>query len=741
MLRRVRCRQLSDRCGGLSKPIFSGIGVLHGFSSDSFFRCALSRAAYGAGPLSSPRVPSPSPLRFSVSSPCTVFATAALRTSLRYASGMAGSPTSARSAANPLRFEPPSSMSHSGLAYAACPMCTRVVHMGQMLHHILSTHKEQDMTYWRRLCDARLALYERVTGAPLEGTETMHGASRSTVTMGGADVSDAGAMPSSGLSLNPPPSAHDALRPFLPTVSDAGTYTCNWCTVRRVIFSSRDAFLLHVAKDHPKLDFDVVESLVPQPPTTSSGAARSDGAEASSPCATTPSRGGVTRSDSWMPAQHCSAGSAGAPTAAQEAMGHLDVAYPVRRMPGVRTVEETNTLTLKLGGWRSGIGVGRIGERKFDPAPISVAGGRSRVATLASSTASSVASVGDLQFADGCFPCELCCRVFVSELNLLQHLESKHSNVTASAAGIDAPSAPVAATSLPGVFPSSSSSSSSPVELFVTCDHCENKGKFFRSSSALFSHIRFRHPAEDASYETERMIEEQKRRRVLQCPHCSYRHPDAARLEAHMCDAHRAMSRADSTGSSAGQSVLGAVQALGSTVLKAAQPSVFSSLPPLSPRGRFWCNACEKGFSNASALYAHTESKHAVVTRLYPCPACKREFRDIPSLESHINVFHKNLSLKDMGLQSSVECIDCQRHFLDYESLHEHAVRHHGKSPIAPVRSFQAPASVSTAEDGAGASDSHVVGVSTQVSGSTMTPPAVSAPPKPRKVTRRKKAS
>ncbi|CAG9578140.1 putative Zn finger protein [Leishmania major strain Friedlin] len=628
-------------------------------------------------------------------------------------------------------------MSHSALAYAACPMCTRVVHMGQMLHHILSTHKEQDPAYWMRLCNARLALYERVTGAPLEGTETMRDACLAQATAAVAEAADSEAMVPGGLSLSTPLSTHDALRPFLPTVSETGTYTCNWCALRSVAFSSRDAFLLHVAKDHPKLDFDVVESLVPQPLTVSSRAARNEGTGTPAPRAPA-AESDVTVSDSWTRQQRGGAGCVGAASNSHAAEG-FDVAYPVRRMPGVRTVQDTNVVTVKPEVHQLGTSVGRVGRNAFDPAPISTGGRRSRAAVSASSTASATAVANDLHFDKDCFPCELCFRVFVSELNLLQHLESKHTNPTTLASVSDAS---VERAAPPGTASASSTAAASPssVEVFVVCDRCTDRKKVFRSSSALFSHIRFRHPAEDAAYETERMIEEQRQSRVFQCPHCRYRHPDMTRLDTHMRDAHGVVGCAGEKTIRGGRVVSGTAQPHGSAELKTAQPSLFSALPPVTVRTRFWCSVCEKGFANASALYAHTESKHTTIASLYPCPACKREFRDVPSLESHVQLCHKNLSLKDMGLQSSVECPDCLRHFLNYESLHDHAVRHHGKSAIAPVRSFVTPVSASTAGEGVGvAAAVPVPGTSTDASGSTTSPLAVAAPPKPRKVTRRKK--
>ncbi|GET90610.1 zn finger protein, putative [Leishmania tarentolae] len=735
MLRRSMWCRYTDRRSGLSQLASDLMEaprhVARGLCTCNAQSSAVSRACRPSASC----VPSPL-LWTSVAGACGRLGGAALYMSLRCVSDLGGSSARPEPASKPLRFEPPSSMSHSALAYAACPMCTRVVHMGQMLHHILSTHKEQDPAYWTRLCNARLALYERVTGVPLEGTEVVNGASLEKGTAGVAAIANSEAMMPDGLSLSTSLGAHDALQPFLPTVSETGTYTCNWCTLRRVAFPSRDAFLLHVAKDHPKLDFDVVESLVPQPPMTFSRAARSKGKGASGPSAPA-TESDVEMSDSWTPQQRGGAGFVGAAPSSYAEEGFLDVAYPVRRMPGVCTVKDTNVVTVKPEVHQLGTTVGRVGSKTLDPAPISTWSRRSRNVVLGSSTASAAAVADDVHFDKDCFPCELCFRVFVSELNLLQHLESKHTNPAAVSAVSDARVEQAVPPSTASTC-STASASPSSVEVLVTCDHCTDRKKIFRSSSALFSHIRFCHPSEDAAYETERMIEDQKQSRVFQCPKCSYRHLDAARLDAHMRDVHGVMGGAGEKTILGGHVVSGTAGANGSAEQKPPQSSLFSSLPPLTARTRFWCSVCEKGFSNASALYAHTESKHTLVARLYPCPACKREFRDVPSLELHVQLCHKNLSLKDMGLQSSVECPDCLRHFLNYESLHDHAVRHHGKSAIAPVRSFLTPAPTSTAGDGGGAA-AQVPSTSTDASGSTTLPLAVSHPPKPRKVTRRKK--
>lgn len=58
----------------------------------------------------------------------------------------------------------------------------------------------------------------------------------------------------------------EALR-YLPTVSAKG-YVCNWCTRRDLVYASRDAFLRHVECSHPTIGVDAVEPHIPLLPSS-----------------------------------------------------------------------------------------------------------------------------------------------------------------------------------------------------------------------------------------------------------------------------------------------------------------------------------------------------------------------------------------------------------------------------------------------------------------------------------------
>ncbi|KAK7200625.1 mitochondrial RNA binding protein 1 [Novymonas esmeraldas] len=683
MLRRSGLRRLGDR---------SGVWQSRQSCGTRCSSCVLPTASHVAPP----------PLSYAGASRAICrHAAAALHETRRCMSDVTES-----SEASPLpRFKPPETMSHHGLAYATCPVCSQVIHMSRMLSHLLAAHPEHSAAYWVRLCRSRVRMYERVTGGSLKDGEGMP-----VDLVGGIDSGTADTSPMA-----------DEVRACLPTISDTGTYTCNWCSIRSAPLPSRDSFLLHVAKEHPTLDFDLVEALVPQPPASAEQRRTHAGDDAME--ASDTSDGGVDASGE-------SAWGLGTPALVRPST------RPTYRMPGVRVVEESNVVTVKAAPRQRGTSVGRVTLRK-DEVPAAAA------APLRPAEEIDMDSATGIYFAENHFPCELCMRVFTSELNLLQHLEGKHRPVVAEAAASEATTtaaaaSPVVASPAPAAAPPTTPEA--PFSVF--CDRCTTPSKAFRSPSALFSHIRFRHPAEDATYEMERMIEEQRQRPPVTCPHCHQHFQDVDRMERHVREVHGAVNRPTAPSAVVGQATLGSLvpPSPNTTSDKAASSLIHSKLLPVTVRTRFWCNECEKGFPSACALYAHSDSKHTVVARTYPCPACRRSFRDAPSLELHIRSAHAPLTMKDFGLVVSVECPDCQRHFMDPIHLHNHAVRHHGKSSIAPPRSFQGPgedeAGSAAAAGGAAASASQL---SADASGGAAAPATPPAPAGPRKVVRRKR--
>ncbi|SCU73242.1 mitochondrial RNA binding protein 1 [Trypanosoma equiperdum] len=481
----------------------------------------------------------------------------------------------------------PRSHTHEDIAYASCPACSRVVHMCDMLTHLITAHRELDQTHCRKMCTERLALYERVIGVPLKKSE---------LTSSGRRVLD-----------------------FLPTVLPTG-YMCNWCDRRSDVYATRDKFLKHVADVHTDIDLEEVEPHVPLPP-----------------------RGVVVEKSNGD----------GGP-------------QPTRRLNGVVAVAEKsepiNAVPRILG--------------------ISLPRGVDRPLKATA------------QFSDTEFPCELCNRTFNSEIDLLQHLETRHPDGTAEGpAGVDS-----AAIADVAQFSAKEATTGGDQRVHVICDLCVSSSKVYKMPSALFSHIRFKHPNEDAAFHVERLIREQKTVSSFVCTVCQKAFASAAALDGHFNSKHAEQGEA--------QNVVGRVTA----------------------NNCWWCHDCEKGFSSAKGLHGHMQNKHGLSSQTHPCPACKRVFADIYSLEEHLSLQHKTIRLSDIGLLTHVKCSTCERFFLSHEDLHRHAVKHHKKDPRAPAQPFEAPTSAS-----------HVAASTSAAVPSEVE--ATASPQGPRKVKKRKKTT
>lgn len=296
-------------------------------------------------------------------------------------------------------------------------------------------------------------------------------------------------------------------------------------------------------------------------------------------------------------------------------------------------------------------------------------------------------------FTDTEFPCELCGRVFQSEMDLLQHLETRHPDGTADGpAGVDQ-----SAVADVAQFTAKEATKGVDQRVHVICDLCQSSSKVYTMPSALFSHIRFKHPGEDAAYHVERLIRLQSKVQSFVCKVCKKPFGTAAALEGHYNSKHAEQTDAQ------------------------------------APQGRvtanncWWCHDCEKGFSSAKGLHGHMQNKHGLSTQAHPCPACKRVFADVYSLEEHITLLHKTIVLTDIGLQTHAKCAACDRCFLSYEELHRHAVKHHKKDPRAPVRLFESSLSLTSSS-------------SSLAEKEEAAPSLPAAPQAPRKVKKRKKA-
>ncbi|ESL09284.1 Zn-finger protein [Trypanosoma rangeli SC58] len=346
---------------------------------------------------------------------------------------------------------------------------------------------------------------------------------------------------------------------------------------------------------------------------------------------------------------------------AEEKSSVLEGMWPTRRLSGAEAVAETFTLP-STARRQTAVSIPRVIDKRVAEQPG--------------------------VFSDTEFPCELCSRVFQSEMDLLQHLETRHPDGTAEG------SADVDHSAIADVaeFTAKEATMGGSQRVHVICDLCPSSSKVYTMPSALFSHIRFKHPGEDAAYHVERLIRTQKGQSFV-CKVCSKAFATADALEGHFRNKHT-----ESASAPVGQGRVATTNC-------------------------WWCHDCEKGFSSAKGLHGHMQNKHGLSSQIHPCPACKRVFTDVYSLEEHITLMHKTIHLHDIGLQTHAKCATCERYFLSYEDLHRHAVKHHKKDPRAPIRPFEATASSSTPRNkGTAASDA---------------PSSASAP---RKVKKRKKS-
>ncbi|ORC91062.1 Zn-finger protein [Trypanosoma theileri] len=405
---------------------------------------------------------------------------------------------------------------------------------------------------------------------------------------------------------------------FLPTVLPTG-YICNWCDRRSEVYPTRDKFLRHVADVHAEIDLEDVEQHVPLLP-----------------------RGPQDETNNTR-----------------------DEMRPTRRLAGVEVVAEK--CPLPVGAPRQvGISVPRNLDRPIPPPPpprstTTVSSSVTNTTTTTTTTATNIinstvsaTAMKELVFTDTEFPCELCGKTFQSELDLLQHLETRHPDGTAvGAADVDQ-----AAIADVAQFSAKEATKGADQRIHVICDLCPSSSKVYTIPSALFSHIRFKHPAEDAAYHVDRLIRMQKEAPSFVCKVCKKAFASASALDGHFKSKH-----ADQVDTTTGQG-------------------------RVSMSNCWWCHDCEKGFSSPKGLYGHMLSKHGLSTQAHPCPACKRVFADVYSLEEHITQQHKTIHLTDVGLQTHARCVTCDRCFLSHEDLHRHAVKHHKKDPRAPVRTF-----------------------------------------------------
>ncbi|CCW61762.1 unnamed protein product [Phytomonas sp. EM1] len=472
-----------------------------------------------------------------------------------------------------VNFALPRSHTHEGLAYVACPLCSKELYLHDMLLHLTSVHKGLDADHCERICKERLALYRKIVGTSLK------------------------VLNDENKELKAPSLA------LLPTVTPNGAYLCNWCVLKRDPFPTRDVFIKHVMKEHPELDLDNVEAHIPLPTS------------------------GKRPMASSTPRQP--------PARISNSRASDDVVRPTRYVAGVVPVAEVVESPIVAAPRQVGVSVPRFMNSRLGVGPKEVP-----------------VTYEGLKFSENCFPCELCGRMFASELDLLNHLESGHSDGTSPT--------DVETTANISKY-MRTAGSSQPV--YVKCDLC-NLSKVYTTASALFAHICLKHPVEDAAFHVERIIEAQKDEKPFVCNICYRAFTTQESLDDHTVNKHKRT--------------------------RTIAVSALDLLGPVTDKTRWWCGACERGFSQAKSLHSHMVTKHQLPTQAHPCPACKRIFSDVYSLDDHFSAQHKGVTLADLGIETHVACPNCGRFFLSHEDLHKHAVRHHKKDPRKPVRAFDA---------------------------------------------------
>jgi uncharacterized C2H2 Zn-finger protein len=245
------------------------------------------------------------------------------------------------------------------------------------------------------------------------------------------------------------------------------------------------------------------------------------------------------------------------------------------------------------------------------------------------------------QGEDCAYPCEICGRSCLTEVDIINHLDSAHPP-TREGADDEA------------LKKLQANDSATPTVIHVICDLCNGSNKVFTLQSALYSHISRKHPSFNPAIEMQRMLDACRMKTVHVCSRCGKTFGSQNALDNHFSSVHGTV-------------------------------NVQETVNPLSSGNVWWCHECERGFSSERSLNGHMQAKHEWQTEMHPCPACKRIFGDVYSLHDHVSMTHKTLDPNDVAKKTSFKCDNCDRMFLRAVDAHKHAVKHHGKDPRAPI--------------------------------------------------------
>jgi hypothetical protein len=592
-----------------------------------------------------------------------------------------------------LDFPPPATNSSSALAFVNCPCCKKHLSLNDAELHMLKSHPEVSRSHVKLIVEQRKRLHEAAVkrekyGVSADASEVESisgGDGHRTVIRKSSSGGAAQAHSEDGVSQQGSQSPGAA--------ASQGPHVCRYCNEPYrdpPSFQRFDDLARHICEVHPDVDLDAEIPPPAAPPhgrrvATPAVELDADGAPILTPQIRrfTMPEDRVLSSGKKLPFVPPPVTPAGGkkkeeegfeigikvplppPAAPSAAAAAPKPAHPV----APHTVKHTTPIEVP----------GRKGT------PIAV--GRSPVDPIVAAPPPPP-EPAPVEFSDDSFPCELCRKVFASEVDLLKHLEERHPDGVSTlddseieplgtdgstVAGVEestasaAPTRPKVTLKPCGLTPAAVSEAVSRYaprvagQIKVKCDLCPGQ-KVFTTEVALFAHIKQKHPEVDATKKVRSLIDGSNTASTetlaLKCEFCNKVFASHSALHGHMSSKHGA-------------------QALAAAAKMHGEPPLEVQKEESAKKNPWWCNDCDKGFGSNKALLSHLSTKHGLVVPSIPCPSCKRVFPDIYSLKDHVALMHRNLDADSIEGDEVFSCEYCVRKFIHQERLDAHQQKYH----------------------------------------------------------------